>query len=283
MAEEPFSYRARKWAVQQISPVWHRPNQLERLEAVDWDVLIVLDACRYDVFRDVTEWPVDAVQSPGSNTAEWLSAVEEAGTMRDAYVTTANAQYSKVDIGKEIRDCWETEWDDYLNTVLPEPVLETTDEHVSDGETPAVAHLLPPHSPYVGLLDDEWHPLLPDVEEWHSERATNPGSKSQDLFSSGVIDPEKAWQAYRTSVRSTWSVTREYIEKWIDDGLTVVVTADHGELFGRYREFGLYVHPIRCYVPALVTVLFVTFEPRRDVQHGADSVEEKLRALGYAE
>ncbi|WP_135534894.1 hypothetical protein [Halostella pelagica] len=283
MAAEPFTYRARKWAVQQISPVWHRPDQLERLEETEWDVLVVLDACRYDVLREVAEWPVDAVQSPGSNTSEWLSSVKAAGTMHDAYVSTANVQYSKVDVGSEVRACWETHWDDYLNTVLPEPVLEATDERVSDGETPAVAHVLPPHAPYVGVCGEEWLPLFPDVEEWHGEQAANPGSRSQRLFSSGEIDPEKAWQAYRTSVRSTWAVTREYVGRWVSDGQTVVVTADHGELFGRYREFGLYVHPTRCYVPALVTVPFAVFKPRREVQNGAGSVEEKLRALGYAE
>lgn len=283
MSEEPFTYRARKWAVQRVSPAWHNPDQLERLESIDWDVLVVLDACRYDVLRDVADWPVEAVESPGSNTAEWLGAVEGAGTLRDAHVATANVQYSKVDIGREVRDCWRTHWDDYLNTVLPEPVLEATDERVAAGETPAVAHLLPPHTPYVARLDGEWLPLFPDLEEWHGERATDPGAASQELFASEEIDPGLAWQAYRASVRSTWAVTVRYVREWVDDGHTVVVTADHGELFGRLREFGLYVHPIRCYVPALVRVPLVTFRPRHDVRRSAASAEEKLRALGYAE
>lgn len=42
----------------------------------DWDVLVILDACRYDAFREHASLPgrLQAVTSQGSVTPEWLHA-----------------------------------------------------------------------------------------------------------------------------------------------------------------------------------------------------------------
>ena len=90
MRAEPLRYRARKWAVQQVSDRLDRGTQLDRLETTEWDVVVVLDACRWDTLQEVTDWPVGKARSPGSATAEWLAAVEESGVFEDAYIATGN-------------------------------------------------------------------------------------------------------------------------------------------------------------------------------------------------
>ena len=91
---EPFRYRLRKFAVQQLSRFIPCGDQHERLRELDWDVMIILDACRFDVFNEVVEWPVERVRSPASKTAEWLSMAEKSGLFKEKTIVTANANYS---------------------------------------------------------------------------------------------------------------------------------------------------------------------------------------------
>lgn len=69
--------------------------------------------------------------------------------------------------------------------------------------------------------------------------------------------------------------------RWVDRELTVIVTADHGEAFGRLRDFGFCGHPNRCHVDPLVKVPYERFEQRASADGGAESVEEKPSAPGY--
>lgn len=41
----------------------------------DWDILIILDACRPDILSEVSEWNVKTRRSPGANSWEFVEAV----------------------------------------------------------------------------------------------------------------------------------------------------------------------------------------------------------------
>lgn len=286
MSAEPLSYRGRKWILQRLSQAWKRPDQHERLADIDWDVLVVMDACRRDVLQEVTDWPIESCQSPGSATGHWLSACEESRVLEGSYVATGNVNYANWSVGAaEVDHVWKDHWNDRLGNVLPEPVLDAADDFVTDGRRPVVAHLLPPHAPYVARVGDVWIPAFPDVDVWRR----NPGRSSEDKLSpqvamaSGHVDLERAIAGYRASVRSTWDVLTEYIDDWVADDLTVVVTADHGETFGRWRDWKLYGHPNRVHVGPLVDVPWVVFEQAAPAtgDDAAEGVAEKLEALGY--
>lgn len=286
MAVEPRSYRARKWALQRLTARRRRFEQHDRLDELDWDVVVVLDACRWDTLQAVTEWPIERCRSPGSATGEWLSVVSETGVFEDASIATANANYAAHDVSaEEIHPIWRTDWNDRLGTVPPEPVLDRANELLRDGSRRVVAHLLPPHAPYIAKVGGTWVPAFPDVDIWKRNPEREYGDKlsPQVSMATGHVDLRRARAGYRASVESTWRAVTEYVGEWVADDHTVVVTADHGETFGRIRDWRLYGHPNGCHVAPLVRVPFVTFEAGERPEHSPDSVEETLQALGYVE
>ena len=95
MTKEPFLYRARKWALQQITSP--STQQLDRIRTTDWDALLILDACRYDMFKELVSVPVEPVTSHASATPQWIRTMSDAGEFDDVTVITGNPQYSKVD------------------------------------------------------------------------------------------------------------------------------------------------------------------------------------------
>jgi hypothetical protein len=97
----------------------------------------------------------------------------------------------------------------------------------------------------------------------------------------GLVAVEEGRHAYQASVRSVWKALLPYLQQWVADGLTVVVTADHGETFGRFRDRLFYEYPCGCHIRPLVTVPWVQFEPTDRTETG-DWLEDRLRALGYA-
>lgn len=288
MSAEPLSYRARKWLLQRLTAGTKRPDQHERLADLDWDVLVVMDACRRDVLQSVTRWPIEACRSPGTATGHWLEECQRSGALADAHVATGNVNYANWDVGAaSVEHVWEDHWDDRLGNVLPEPVLDAADDFLGEGKRPVVAHLLPPHAPYVAKVGDTWLPAFPDVDVWRR----NPAREDEDKLSpqvamaSGHVDMRRAIAGYCASVESTWNVLTEYVADWVEEDLTVVVTADHGETFGRWSDWKLYGHPNRVHVRPLVEVPWVVFEQPAPVgrEETAESVDEKLQALGYVE
>lgn len=288
MPKESLPYRARKWLVQQISERFKRPDQHQRLLDLDYDAMVVLDACRWDVLDDVTEWPFDRARSPGSQTPQWLDVAEDTGIFEGAHVVSGQGQYEHFDdLGEaEVYPIWEDHYDHRLQTVPPREVLEPAEDVLYSGKTPTVVHLVPPHAPYIARVGEEWLLTEPSVNIWKRPQDDDGDSgflPPQVAMAEGYVDIPRARKGYRASVESTWEVAAEYVGRWAGDGHTVVVTADHGEVFGRWREFGLYEHPARCHIRPLVEVPFEVFEPGEDPHEPAETTEEKLAALGYVE
>lgn len=145
----------------------------QALVAEDWDYLIVLDACRYDVFRRLygehLTGTLEKRVSPGSATPEWaaktftgdhdityLSAnpfVNSLGTPLDELKWGASCDYewAAADHIDTVVDLWRDEWDDELGAVVPEAVTrrarEWRDDVGEDGRM--IVHYLQPHAPYL--------------------------------------------------------------------------------------------------------------------------------------
>lgn len=286
MPDEPCAYRAWRALVRRLTRPRAGGDQHERLAGLDWDVLLVLDACRLDALRRVTDWPVAAATSPASATGEWLAAAADSGVLAGATVATSNSRYTTFDLGlRECHDLWETAWVDRLGNAPPEPVLERVDELVAEGHLPAVGHVGPPHAPYIARVDGEWLPVFPEVTAWHwdPDRDGFEQLSQEAAMASGVVDLDRALAGYRASVRSVWDVASEHVARWARAGLTVVVTADHGETFGRARDYWLVEHPEGCHVPPLTRVPFAVFADGERRGATPASAEESLRSLGYVE
>lgn len=281
--KEKSGYRAWKSALQKLTSV-KSSNQLNKLSTTDWDILIVLDACRLDFLESSANWPIESVISPASCTPEWLDKVASSRVLSGSRVVSANPQYEKVDADlgcEEIEPHWETHWDKTLQTTVPEPVLDRVGEISRESSGKVVGHLQQPHWPYIAKLGEEWLLAYNKLDPWNNKNKQI--TSLQVAMQRGLVDIGIAKKAYESSVNSVWSTLKTYLARWVSNGNTVVVTADHGETFGRYREFGLYEHPCRCHVSPLVKVPWIEISAGDKPTKASDSVEKKLQALGYAE
>lgn len=263
--------------------------------AEDWDHLVILDACRYDMFAKQAELPgmLESRISRGSNTVEFLTANFADRDLRDTVYVTANPQLYRhretIDptLHATIEVWQEDGWDEEKKTVLPETMADRTiaaAERFSDKRI--VSHFIQPHYPF--LIDEA---VFDDSQAFLKQDEA--GSWQQVMTGELSVSAESVWRAYRATLDRALPSVERLLEEL--DG-RVVVTADHGNMVGeRARpvpvvEWG---HPQQLYTDELVRVPWhvhegaerrrVKSEPVPDLSGDAesDTVEKRLADLGY--
>jgi hypothetical protein len=65
----------------------------------DWDNLILLDACRYDLFKNnsTLRGDLQAIKSRGTNTVQFLTANFSDRDLTDTVYITGNPQFKKIE------------------------------------------------------------------------------------------------------------------------------------------------------------------------------------------
>lgn len=271
--------------------------------AEDWDTLVVLDACRYDMFESIHEFDgtLSSKRSKGSATTEWLRANFDGRDLSDTVYVTANPQLERnrknldVNLHETINVWLDKGWDEDTGTVLAETVTDAAiDAYERFPDKRLVIHFLQPHYPFVrsdSQFDkDHLHSIEGSEDEAHGENVWN-----QKFLGGLEISPEKLWSMYVENLE----YVLEHVEKLLDSipGKTVV-TSDHGNYVGEraspipIREYG---HPRGLYDDAVVLVpwLEIVRGDRREIRSGSteqpreqietDRVTERLRHLGYRE
>lgn len=258
----------------------------------DWNVLVVLDACRGDLFASVVgngdydRIPVGETRtSPASSSEEWLTSVfgdaADADLANLAYVT--GNPFSAVVLDETrfaaLDDVWRDAWDDALGTIPPNPITDRAIDVWRNGEADRmVVHYMQPHFPSLADPAGDGVPL-----EAFGDR---PMSVWEDLrFGRRDVDDVRA--RYRANLE----VVLEEVESLLAnlDADRVVVTADHGNAFGEKHIYG---HPGGVDLPCLREVPWSVTngtdtrsrEPltrRDDVQPDGLPVEDRLEKLGY--
>lgn len=265
--------------------------------AADWDNLLLLDACRHDLFEASNSLAGDLSRevSRGSNTREFLLGNFQGRDLHDTVYVTASPMLHRnrdsidVEFHAEI-DIWQGEgWSETHQTVLPET---TADHALEAAETyphkRLLVHFLQPHYPFVTSTDQPF-------EDERAFDASLTNCWEQVLRGELQVSPEEIWRAYEANLERALESVERLVESL--DGKSVV-TSDHGNMIGEratpvpVREWG---HPYGIYTPELVEVPWlespadgrreiVAEEPRRT----SDSVVEetvvrRLQELGYAE
>lgn len=199
----------------------------------EWDNLIVLDACRSDLYDEVNG-ETESRFCLGSKTPEFLARNFEEKNYDIVYIS-ANPFVSpdslKKNVGKEdpfvdVYDVYNTDWSDEEGTVPPENVIK----HVRSAEKlfpdkKKIIHFMQPHWPFVGGdLNAEGLGGVDKQDVWSKSRR-------------GVLDKDEVWKAYKENL--------EYVMSYVDEAADIlsgktVVTSDHGNLVG---EYNLYGHP----------------------------------------
>jgi len=271
----------------------------------DWDNLIILDACRYDIFSEYNylDGSLEERTSLASSTPEFVTKTFEQETFYDTVYVTANPQFNlRVDseVFHHVEQVWETDWDEELSTVHPNTMVKRTKEiNENYPNKRVIAHFMQPHYPFIGeigrseLSEQAGFELTKRLAS--GEDATRDGESIWDLLERGEVEEDLVWEAYIENLH----VVLAEIEELLDalNGRTVV-TADHGNLIGESvgpLPIKMYGHPTGIHADPLVTVpwLVVDDEERkeitterpteRDTEYDTDELEGRLADLGYAD
>lgn len=275
--------------------------------AEDWDTLLVLDACRADLFRERAD-PADyggyrTITSIGSATREWTIQHFADRTFPDTVYVTANPYVSREASGSFHRlvEPWLDGFDEDVKTVRPEVVAEVArDVHEEHPDKRIIVHFMQPHHPFITAPDlqfDGWQ--IDEFDDW-SEQKRRKGLDRQssrphtpwDALYMGLTTREAVWRAYAENL----DLALDAIEGLLPDvpGKTAI-TSDHGNMFGERTwpvPIRVYGHPAGVRNRELTDVPWatVTNGPRREITEGtlmseteSDSVEmeNRLQDLGY--
>lgn len=280
-------------------------NQMNIYER-DWDLLIILDACRVDAIEAVSseyEFLPETVQhstSVGGGSPAWLANTfteEWTNEINDTGYISANPHTRRVlsdqteglftdrgEYADRISDfdhfsaVWETQWDAELGTV---PARAVTDYLIryyrSQPSHRTIAHYMQPHFPSVPTPLGEGMNISDDAK-WHSK-------DTWTLVRQGKVSEEEAYTAYMDNLRYVLDEVKMLLSNISAE--KVVITADHGNAFG---EWGEYSHG-QSFIGAVRDVPWIRtsaqdegeYTPEIETNSGdnSQSVEEKLQALGY--
>ncbi|KAA9395877.1 hypothetical protein Har1130_15575 [Haloarcula sp. CBA1130] len=277
----------------------------------EWDLLIVLDACRVDALREVApEFEfingVDSIWSLGSSSHEWLCKTfteEYANEISEtAYISTNPHTQPTFEEGKRpprkyITPVTWADWsvvdesqfkllkqlsrhhryEDHFDTIPPNVV---TDQAISAGRDleyeRMILHYYQPHRPHVASAYRDQRDIS-DAEDHPWE-----------AIQRGEISKQDAWENYLDNLRLVLGSIRRLLENI--DAERVAITADHGELFGEMKQYGHpegIPHPNLKKVPWAVTSATdrETSTPRVAVTEqekpSKADVEDRLEHLGY--
>lgn len=284
-----------RYVLREFNKLYHRirgpRSDIEDLFETEWDNLVILDACRYDVFAERHELPgrLERRTLQSSSTLDFLERYIDGTDLRDTVYVTANPQFrrhrDRFDATfHDVIDIWEgAGWDESLATVPPEAVHEAAVEaHQRYPNKRLVVHFLQPHHPFIGPTGrDELE--LDSIGHFYGRVFT------------GELDVDDG--LIRQAYEENFDIVIESVKGLLDrlEGRTVV-TADHGEMMGeaaRPIPVAEYGHPSGLLTPELVTVPWLVYQngPRREVTRGEpvtadepraeDGVKRRLQDLGY--
>lgn len=268
-------------------------NIYERKE--EWDVLIILDACRPDALASVADdygffEPSDTHPSVASCSKHWMERTftqKFANDIAETVFVCGNpysAEYIKNDRFRAVIEPWRTHWSTNRGTILARPITDAAiAAHREYRPRRMIIHYMQPHIPSVpDPLSDGTSP-----DEWGGDWMT-----PFDKVKKGNISIERAWDSYIQNLRYVLGDVETLLNNLNAD--CPIISADHANAYG---EFGVYGHPpnfpLKCIrqVPWFRATATDSgdYEPDEgvlqqiDVEESGQSVQEKLRALGYAE
>jgi hypothetical protein len=276
--------------------------------AADWDNLLIIDGCRYDVFERLNdiEGELQPIISLGSHSTEFLDKTFVGNTFHDTIYITANPHAPRYINGEffKMETLYEEGRAGPAREHYPENVVEMSRRVFENHpDKRYIVHFMQPNVPFLGPTAEEVRERLltehdvvfagmTEIEDGREPRQELGTLKA--ACEEGYITRETLWQAYEENVE----IALEYVKKLLDelDGKTAV-TADHGEMLGErlppmfFRQFG---HSPEVYTEELRTVPWFVpeFDSRRETrsdppiereQLDDDVVKERLSQLGYAD
>ncbi len=251
----------------------------------DWDNLIVLDACRADLFEEVADFDrfdeYRSIQSRASSTNRGLKRIGRVDYGDTVYVTVHGrvAQtvgenfYKLVEPWRDI----ETNSGRYPPEILTDAAIESYRE-----DKRLVVHYLQPHHPFIDNPNFDFREKDTDIQ-FSPWAALREGERSF----------EEVWDGYKKNLDRVLNALEDLLKEI--EGRTVI-TSDHGNFVGEkiwpipIRAYG---HPPGHRHPSVTQVPWAVINDgkRRKIVSddsgdsivASEEIEDQLAALGYKE
>lgn len=231
-------------------------HQTTLVRQKDWDIMCILDACRYDVFKEVygkyLTGKLQRVKSPASSTAQWMTCTFDDSFKDVLYVSghpAINSNGIRFKYNEwfwSVLDVWKWKWDEDLGTVPPDAVTEYVISSIERfSEHKIIAHYMQPHAPY----------LTTDVEGGDMDiimiQMGVELNRNVRPYEGQIIYRSQGEEALRKAYRENLEEVLKAIVPLANLDKKVILTSDHGELLG---EAGLLFHPKEVIHPVLRNV-----------------------------
>lgn len=128
-----------------------------------WDIAIILDACRYDAFKEVYKkhLPTGRLEKRfgASDTLDWLRSVFNGNAMNDVVYVSAHpginskgvqwVDFNAVERFHKVYDAWMNAWSWSIGTSMPNEVAEVAVRAINEcPDRRKIIHFMQPHFPY---------------------------------------------------------------------------------------------------------------------------------------
>jgi len=240
----------------------------QRIMEKRWDVLVILDGCRYDYFEkyNTIEGNLKKVKSPVTGTKAWLRRITSYDCSNIIYMTPMvkfDLWYPKHGFFKVIR-LWDKNITYKYAGVDPIGIAKRAVECIKEyPDKRVIVHFFTPHPPFLTIDPEHQQKIkeesnladknieksklkrkilfilwilkqrFPTVVFWHLERLLGVHSGMLVLFQAGGFKLIR--QLYYDNLMLVFDAVKE-----IKDSVNkkIVVTADHGQRLGEYGMFG---------------------------------------------
>ncbi|MFB6200101.1 MAG: hypothetical protein ABEJ83_04430 [Candidatus Nanohaloarchaea archaeon] len=199
------------------------------IDEKDWDNLIILDACRYDIYKEVTGRDIEKRISVASFTSQYTEKTFSTGDWTDTVFVSANGFHAdktiqdltgRENIFYERWSCIGDKWDEDILGVSPSDVIE--DAETANKLFPSKNLIVHFGQPHQWFLDED------------GELVFRPETNYR-VGNNGLADREQTIYYYKESIKRALEEIAQFLPKL--EGKTVI-SADHGEVLGENQVYG---------------------------------------------
>lgn len=251
----------------------------------EWDICIILDACRSDVLQHLfdNDWSPprngtwESIISLDSATQPWARKTFQSHvTPKQLSIIYVSANpHSTEAYGSDhvdsLDEVWQYGWENRLGTVPPRVVTDRAIHHYRTRKQRVMVHYIQPHVPFLTRKNGELVPYFDSFDRRETDRGQssidsecassklkefeidNVSSHVFDLLRRGELSHHSAWEAYEETLHIVLEEVTFLLHSI--DANQVVITADHGNAFG---EWGLFGHPYHMPFSVLREVPYIT-------------------------
>lgn len=228
--------RFRDWGLEKITKAYKLIPR-HSLFQEDWKYCIILDACRYDIFKKVNDinGRLEKIYSPASHTVPFCQKTFTKESYDDIVCLSANPHVDR-QVGKKFHKCipiWKDEKYSKDGTTLPQAFIKPTrNATIQYPNKRLLLWFVQPHAPYIGYKRQALGMLY--------GMQTREFFKQYKLFFWAHLSRKQLRRRYAENLIRVLEVVKQLLPLF--NGKTVI-TSDHGEGLADYIPFT----PIKIY------------------------------------